>query len=837
MAGKLDPRFLKPIPDSKVNLTVGATAGKTISQALTDKSLPIGGAYDSGSCPIGSILPWTASALPSNGDWLLLDGTAIDKTVYAPLFALFGSTYNTGGETASQFRLPDFRGRSPIGAGQGSGLTNRLLGARFGTETHTIAIAELPSHNHGGATGSHGHGISDPGHAHWTGVGSGSAINGWGFAAGNTSVAGTQIGGHGWLATAGAGTGVSVSGNTASITAQGGGSSHNLMHPCIVVSWIIRWRVSTQGLFLPDGTVPMVGALQMGGNKIAGVAEPIATTDAATKNYADTKEPALGNPSTDGYVLISTAAGARSWANAPTGGGGSGSSKAPTIQKILSGSGNYTPSAGATYIRVIMAGGGGGGGVGAGAGIGGNGGNTTFGASLLIANGGYGGANNTAPGTGGTASIGAAIGFAIQGESGDTSLAQGAAYSNGGRGGSNAFSGGGGASNPNVPHGLAGIPNTGGGGAGGAGIGAVSSNGGSGGGAGGYVNAIISNTSPAWATSFSYSVGAGGGGATGGSGGNGGAGGSGVIIIEEYYTSLASEDEAVFTEYATSSGQSIPANVETTILFNSLIEDTNGSYNPATGVWTCKVPGRFKFSACVLLAGAPWAINNIAQLHMLKNGGASRRIIDRMNEIASAGGPFVNLKGSTSTRMNVNDTVVIQVFQNTSAAKSLHPDGNYNYLTVEKLVDRVQIPSKTCEAIKIRFGSQFTTVAATWQKLPFNTITRDNISTVATFNTSLHRLTANVAGWYEVLVTGYSPTAGTANERYALGVYLNGNIDGFTGGSLSASDTPMTSYAQKHYLNVGDYIEIWMFSIVAMVLPSNPSNAHEMRATIEFRGA
>ena len=42
------------------------------------------------------------------------------------------------------------------------------------------------------------------------------------------------------------------------------------------------------GDFMANGTVPMTGNLQMGGNKVSGMAEPTADTDGATKGYVDT---------------------------------------------------------------------------------------------------------------------------------------------------------------------------------------------------------------------------------------------------------------------------------------------------------------------------------------------------------------------------------------------------------------------------------------------------------------------------------------------------------------------------------------------------------------------
>jgi len=44
-----------------------------------------------------------------------------------------------------QLTVPDFRGRGSVGAGQGSSLTNRVLGSRFGSETHKLTEAQLPA--------------------------------------------------------------------------------------------------------------------------------------------------------------------------------------------------------------------------------------------------------------------------------------------------------------------------------------------------------------------------------------------------------------------------------------------------------------------------------------------------------------------------------------------------------------------------------------------------------------------------------------------------------------------------------------------------------------------
>ena len=65
---------------------------------------------------------------------------------YPDLFSVIGITY--GGNGMETFALPDMRGRFPMGAGQGPGLTDRALGSRFGHERHTLTTNELPPHSH-----------------------------------------------------------------------------------------------------------------------------------------------------------------------------------------------------------------------------------------------------------------------------------------------------------------------------------------------------------------------------------------------------------------------------------------------------------------------------------------------------------------------------------------------------------------------------------------------------------------------------------------------------------------------------------------------------------------
>jgi len=83
----------------------------------------------------------------NHGNWLLCNGAAVSRTTYSGLFSVIGANFGAG-DGSTTFNLPDFRGRTAIGIGQGSGLLNRTLGQTVGAEKHSLASTELPAHNH-----------------------------------------------------------------------------------------------------------------------------------------------------------------------------------------------------------------------------------------------------------------------------------------------------------------------------------------------------------------------------------------------------------------------------------------------------------------------------------------------------------------------------------------------------------------------------------------------------------------------------------------------------------------------------------------------------------------
>jgi microcystin-dependent protein len=105
----------------------------------------------------GTVIPYSGTSAPSG--YVLCYGQAINRTTYATLFAVIGTTYGSG-DGSTTFNVPDLRGRAVagkdnMGGSAASRLTNttmspdaNTLGATGGAQTHTLVTAEMPSHTH-----------------------------------------------------------------------------------------------------------------------------------------------------------------------------------------------------------------------------------------------------------------------------------------------------------------------------------------------------------------------------------------------------------------------------------------------------------------------------------------------------------------------------------------------------------------------------------------------------------------------------------------------------------------------------------------------------------------
>ena len=93
---------------------------------------------------VGEIRMFAGNFAPRG--WAFCDGQLLAVSQNDALFSLLGTIY--GGDGRTTFALPDMRGRIPIHAGSGPGLSPRRLGAKGGAENVTLVVNQLPSHSH-----------------------------------------------------------------------------------------------------------------------------------------------------------------------------------------------------------------------------------------------------------------------------------------------------------------------------------------------------------------------------------------------------------------------------------------------------------------------------------------------------------------------------------------------------------------------------------------------------------------------------------------------------------------------------------------------------------------
>jgi microcystin-dependent protein len=149
-----------------------ASGPKTWTPGESLKSVDLNTNFAIVRTPPGAISAFGGGAAPDG--WLLCDGSAVSRTMYADLFSAIGTTFGAG-DGATTFNTPDLRGRAVVGAGSGQGLSARKVGDSFGAESVSLTTAQLPAHTHA---------VNDPGHSHTSAGGFGFVSPGPGQSAG-----------------------------------------------------------------------------------------------------------------------------------------------------------------------------------------------------------------------------------------------------------------------------------------------------------------------------------------------------------------------------------------------------------------------------------------------------------------------------------------------------------------------------------------------------------------------------------------------------------------------------------------------------------------------------
>lgn len=222
--------------------------------------------------PTGSVTPFAGSGTPSG--WLVCDGTAVSRATYATLFTAIGIAYGAG-DGSTTFNLPNLKGKVPVGL-DAAQTEFDALGESGGSKTHTLTVAEMPSHTHVQDAHNHtqnahnhtqdAHNHTQNAHSHTAGTlasthtvrseqqfitdsyndylaaGGFNAISGWNNDASNAVTGSTANATATNIATTATNQAATATNQAATATNQntGGGGAHNNLQPYITLNYIIK---------------------------------------------------------------------------------------------------------------------------------------------------------------------------------------------------------------------------------------------------------------------------------------------------------------------------------------------------------------------------------------------------------------------------------------------------------------------------------------------------------------------------------------------------------------------------------------------------------------------
>jgi microcystin-dependent protein len=160
--------------------------------------------------------------------YLIADGSAVSRTTYAALFAVYGTTYGTGNGTTT-FTLPNLKGVVVAGYDASQAEFN-AMGKTGGAKTHTLTAGQMPVHTH--VQNAHNH-TQNP-HRH--GVDQSIYSDGGNKVAIGQNPPGVQFPDNAFVNYE------TATNQAATATNQnaGGGAAHNNLQPYVVLRYIVK---------------------------------------------------------------------------------------------------------------------------------------------------------------------------------------------------------------------------------------------------------------------------------------------------------------------------------------------------------------------------------------------------------------------------------------------------------------------------------------------------------------------------------------------------------------------------------------------------------------------
>lgn len=154
----------------------------------------------------------------------------------------------------------------------------------------------------------------------------------------------------------------------------------------------------------------------------------------------------------------------------------------------------------------------------------------------------------------------------------------------------------------------------------------------------------------------------------------------GMTIQKISGPAVIAASESVFAAYETSSGQSINNSTDTTVIWNTKIQDTHNSMNTSTGIFTVPISGLYEVTVTNTFTS-----NSTGQRYITTNqtGSASNSYRGPTMQATSSGA--TGTLSLTRFKCLAGDQLNTQVFQNSGGSLSLSAAASQNYILIKRI--------------------------------------------------------------------------------------------------------------------------------------------------------
>lgn len=278
--------------------------------------------------------------------------------------------------------------------------------------------------------------------------------------------------------------------------------------------------------------------------------------------------------------------------------------------------------------------------------------------------------------------------------------------------------------------------------------------------------------------------------------------------------STDADTRVVAASYGRGALQAVASSTPTRIIWDTKNFDTHGAMDTSTGIYTVKVPGKYRVSGKFLINNASWTAGTTCTLICYKNG-STYVALYRSDETASTTGKYLGGAGEVIVDCVAGDTLSLVIDHNNGSSVNILNAATHTYISIERISGPSQIAASETIAASYGNAAATTTINTTDTQLTYATKTLD---THGAFNGTTYTMQAS--GVYKIRHQPiFNVTSFASAEAIEVYIFVNGSkvagartpligAGGFYGiaceymASFNAGDA-ITFYAKKTGSGIG----------------------------------